>query len=95
MVEVNIKVKLREKERATLRKGMSRILTELGCPSSAKTVLRIKKPEHFRAIASVARGSFKARGGLDNPKVAQACVMIDELVKKYEKPLEHQLKKIW
>lgn len=85
---------LKEKERLTLRKGMSKLLAELGCPSSSKTVLRVQSPEQFRTIASVARGKFKLMGSTGDPRVKRACSMVDHLVKRYEKPLTHKLPKL-
>ncbi|MCJ7424717.1 hypothetical protein MUP01_10695 [Candidatus Bathyarchaeota archaeon] len=76
---------LKEKQRTNIRKGMSRLFTQMSLSKAAKGVRKAKSKKQFKVYASVARGWYKAYGGLANPKTRRAVRLANKLEKQYNK----------
>jgi len=73
----------REARRKQIKKGMSKLFSQMGLPKASKNVLRVKTKRQFKAYASVARGWYKATGGTGSKKVRRAVVLVNKLERAY------------
>jgi len=73
----------RDARRKQLKKGMSKLFTQMGLPRASRNVLHVKTKKQFKAYASVARGWYKATGGTRSNKVRRGVVLVNKLERAY------------